>query len=85
MKICTCFKETDRNLILVKLLMVPVNLNFRLEPLLAPGVLTLEGVLGDVGLLLSLVLLGVFGLLVLVQIIHIHINRNPIINPIDRK
>ena len=47
--------------------MVPGALNFRLEPLLALGVLTLEGMLGDVSLLLSLILLGMFGLHVILQ------------------
>ena len=52
---------------LVKLLMVPGELNFRLEPLFALGVLTLEGMLGDISLLLSLILLGMFGLHVILQ------------------
>ena len=46
----------------MKLLMVPGELNFSLESLLALGVLTLKGMLGDVCLLLGLILLGMFGL-----------------------
>ena len=44
----------------MKLFMVPGELNFRLEPFLALGMLTLEGMLGDVSLLLGLIFLGVF-------------------------
>ena len=51
----------------MQLRIVPDDLNLGLKPLLALGVLTLEGMLGDVSLLLGLVLLGVFGLLVALQ------------------
>ena len=52
----------------MKLLVVPGELNFHLESLLAIGVLTFEGVLGDISLLLSLILLGVFRLHMPLQI-----------------
>ena len=56
----------------MQLHIVPDDFNLGLKSLLALGVLTLKGSLGDVSLLLSLVLLGMFGLFVLVQIIPAH-------------
>ena len=47
---------------------MPGDLDFCLKPFLALGVLTLEGVLGYVSLLLGLVLHGVFRLHVILQI-----------------
>ena len=51
---------------------MPANLNFRLKSLLAIGELTLEGMTGDESLLLSLILLGMFRLLVLLQVSPSH-------------
>ena len=59
--------RTQGSITLVKLQNMPVNLNFRLKSLLALGVFALVRVLGDVSFLLSLELIGVFGLHVLLQ------------------
>ena len=51
---------------------MPGDLDFCLKPFLALGILTHEGVLGYVGLLLRLVLFWVLGLHVLLQISPSH-------------
>ena len=56
----------------MKLQNMPVNLNFRLKSLLALGVFALVRVLGDVSFLLSLELIGVFGLHVILQMAPLH-------------